>query len=99
MSVTVQRVVAVVVLVVTGILSLPLAAAVLDDRGAENLIVPVQLLVMAVIGAALALALPAIAPAGATTGIRILTGVGWGVLAALAGLLVFWFLLNGFQGA
>ena len=99
MSVTVQRVVAVVVLVVTGILSLPLAAAVLDDRGAENLIIPVQLLVMAGIGAALALALPAMAPAGATTGVRVLAGVGWGVLAALAGLLVFWFLLNGFQGA
>ena len=94
-----QRVVGVVVLLVTGVMSLPVAAFLLDGRTTENWIIPVQLLIMAAIGAGLALALPAMARAGAPTGVRVLTGVGWGILAALTGLLVFWLLLNGFSGA
>lgn len=99
MSATVQRVVGVVVLLGAGILSLPLTAAVLDGDGTENWIVPVQLVLMAGIGAAAAVALPALAPEAATTGRRALTGAGWGLLAALVGLAVFWLLLNGFGGA
>jgi hypothetical protein len=99
MGSTAQRVVAVIVLLGAGILSLPLAAAVLDSRRAESWIIPVQLLIMAAIGAAIAVALPAMARAGASTGARALTGVAWGLLAALTGLLVFWLLLNGFRGA
>jgi hypothetical protein len=99
MSPTLQRVVAVLVLLVAGMLSLPLAAYVLDDRGTENWIVPVQLLVMAAIGAGVAVALPAVASNGAATGRRALTGVWWGLLAAFVGVLVFWLLLSGFSGA
>lgn len=99
MGTTPQRVVAVVVLLTAGILSLPLAAAVLDSPRTENWIIPVQLLVMAAIGAAITVALPAMARAGASTGTRALTGVGWGLLAAITGLLIFWLLLNGFSGA
>lgn len=99
MGSTLQRVVGVLVLLVAGVLSLPLAAYFLDDRGSENWIVPVQLLVMAAIGAGLAFALPALARAGASTGRRALTGVWWGLLAAFVGVLVFWLLLSGLRGA
>lgn len=99
MSTTVQRVIAVVVLLVAGILSLPLAASVLDSGGTENWIIPVQVVATAIIGAGVAVLLPAIAPVGATTGRRVVVGAIWGVLAALFGLVVFFFLLNGLDGA
>ena len=99
MSPTVQRAVGVVVLLVTGMMSLPVSAALLDSKGTENWIVPVQLLVMAAIGAGLAVALPALAREGAPTGRRAMTGMWWGLLAAFAGVLVFWLLLNGLGGA
>lgn len=94
-----QRIVGAVVLLVTGMLSLPLSAALLDGEGTENWIVPVQLLAMAGIGAGLAVALPALAREGAPTGRRAMTGVWWGLLAALVGVLVFWFAINGITGA
>lgn len=94
-----QRIVGAVVLLVTGMLSLPLSAAVFDGEGTENWIVPVQLLAMAGIGAGLAVALPALAREGAPTGRRAMTGAWWGLLAALVGVLVFWFAINGISGA
>ena len=99
MSPVAQRVVGVVVLLATGIYSLPVAAALFDGEGSENWIVPVQLVVMAAIGAGLAVALPALARAGAPTGRRAMTGAWWGLLAALVGVLLFWLLINGFDGA
>lgn len=99
MSPSAQRVVGVVLLLATGMLSLPVAAFLLDGRGTENWIIPVQLLAMAVTGAALAVGLPALAREGATTGQRVRTGIGWGLLAALVGVAIFWFLLNGINGA
>ena len=99
MSCTVQRVVGVLVLLVAGMLSLPVAASLLDDQGAENWIVPAQLLVMMAIGAGVTAALPALARGGAPTGRRALTGAGWGLLAAFVGVLVFWLLLSGINGA
>jgi hypothetical protein len=94
-----QRVVGVLALLVAGMLSLPLAAYVLDGQGTENWIVPVQLLGMALIGAGVTVALPALARVGAPTGRRALTGVCWGLLASFVGVLVFWLLLSGFSGA
>jgi hypothetical protein len=99
MSPNAQRVIAIVVLLVAGILSLPLIASVLDGQGTENWIIPVQLLVMALVGVGLTFVLPAMARAGAPTGTRVLTGAAWGVAAAVVGLVVFWLLLNGFDGA
>ena len=99
MSPAAQRVVGVVVLLATGMLSLPVAAFLLDGRGTENWIIPVQLVAMAATGAALTVALPALARAGASTGQRVRTGIWWGLLAALAGVLVAWFLISGFGGA
>lgn len=98
MGSTTQRIVAVVVLLAAGLLSLPLIAAVLDGRRTESWIIPLHLLVMAAIGAGLAVALPTLARADAPAGTRALAGVAWGLLAAFAGLLVFWLLLNGFRG-
>lgn len=97
---TTQRIIAVIVLVGAGFLSLPLAAWMLDGRSStENLILPFQLLVMALIGAGLAWWLPALARSGAPMGARLLMGAGWGLLAAVIGLFGFWFLLSGFGGA
>ncbi|MBL0749932.1 hypothetical protein [Nocardioides baculatus] len=93
-----QRVVGIVVLVVLGLLTLPVVAYFADTGdgdGTENWIIPVALLAMAVIGAALAIALPGLAREGASTGRRALTGVWWGLLGLFVGLVVFWFLLNG----
>lgn len=94
-----QRVLGVVVLLVLGMLSLPVSAYVLDGRGTENWIVPAQLVAMAVLGAAVTVGLPGLAREGASTGRRAMTGAWWGLLAALAGVVVFWLLLNGFRGA
>jgi hypothetical protein len=99
MSVILQRVVGVLVLLVCGVLSLPLAAYFLDDQGTENWIAPIQLLVMAGIGVGVTVALPALARAGAPTGRRALTGVCWGLLAGFVGVAVFWLLISGFRGA
>ena len=94
-----QRVVGIVVLLVLGMLSLPVAASVLDGPGTENWIVPVQLVVMAAVGAAVTVALPGLAREDATTGRRAMTGAWWGLLAAAVGVVVFWLLLSGFGGA
>src|SRR5690242_8531613 len=93
-----QRVIGTVVLVVAGMLTLPAVAYVADtgDGGnAENWIIPIAVLAMAAIGAALAIALPGLAREGASAGRRALTGVWWGLLGLFVGLVVFWFLLNG----
>ena len=99
MSRTAERVVGIVALVVLGMLSLPATAFVLDDQGTENWIVPVQLLGMAAVGAAVTVALPALAREGAPPARRAMTGAWWGLLAAFVGVIVFWLLLNGFSGA
>ena len=94
-----QRVVGIVVLLVAGMLSLPLAAFFFDGPDTENWVIVIQLVAMAAIGAAVTIALPALAREGASTGRRAVTGIWWGLLAALVGVLVFWFLLNGVRGA
>jgi hypothetical protein len=99
MSPAAQRVVGIVVLLAAGMLSLPLSAFFFDDPDTENWVIVIQLVAMAAIGAAVTIALPALAREGASTGRRAVTGVWWGLLAALVGVLVFWFLLNGVRGA
>jgi hypothetical protein len=94
-----QRVAAVAVLVVAGIASLPLAALFLDGEGTENLIVPAQLAGMAVVGAAVGLLLPGLAGARATSRRAAWTGALVGVGMAVVGVLLFFLLLNGFDGA
>ena len=99
MRLTIQRLVGMLVLLGAGILSLPVSAALFDRQGAENLIVPAQLVGMAAIGAGVCQVVPALAREGASRGRRALTGVWWGLLAAFAGVLVFWLLISGVRGA
>ncbi|WP_210650566.1 hypothetical protein [Nocardioides sp. SYSU D00065] len=99
MSRSTQRVVGIVVLLALGALSLPLAALPFDGDGDENWIVVVQLALMAGAGAAVTTALPGLAREGAAPGRRALTGAWWGLLAAFAGVVVYFFLISGFEGA
>lgn len=59
MSRSADRLLGFAVLLVLGMISLPASAYVLDDPGTENWIVPVQLLAMAALGAAVTVGLPA----------------------------------------
>ena len=99
MSRSAQRLLGIVVLLVLGMLSLPATAYVLDGPGTENWIVPAQLVGMAAVGAAVTVALPGLAREGATTGRRAMTGAWWGLIAAFAGVVVFWIAINGYGGA
>lgn len=94
----VQRVFGAILLLVAGVFSLPLAAALLD-QGDENWIVVTQVVAMGAVGALLALCLPGLAGTGVSPARRALRGVWWGLVAALVGALTFWFLLNGVGGA
>lgn len=85
------------VLLSAGLLSLPLAASVLDDHGAENWIVPVQVVAVALVGAALGAALPGFV--SGSTGRRVAIGATYGIVAAVLGLAVFFLLLSGIDGA
>ncbi len=95
----VQRVGAVIILLVAGILSLPVAAVFFDGEGSENWILPVQFLGMAVVGAIVGRLLPGLAGDGATPARAIWVGVAGGLAAAVLGLLLFFLLLSGIGGA
>jgi len=95
----VPRILAYLVLLVAGVLSLPVAAALFDGEGSENWILPVQLGGMAVVGALVGVVTPALAGDGATTGKRAGVGALIGIGAALVGVALFFLLLNGFAGA
>ena len=95
----VKRVVAVVVLVVLGVLSLPLVAWLFDGDGVENWILPVQLLLMAVVGAVVGRLVPELAGEGATPRRAVVVGVLVGLGAAALGLLIFFLLLSGLERA
>ena len=93
-----ERMLGLFVLVVAGILSLPVAAAAFDKQGSENWIIPAQLGGMAVIGALVGLAIPGLTNAESSAR-RALLGAAIGVGMALLGILIFFLLLNGFDGA
>ena len=89
----IQRGVAVVLLLAAGIVSLPLAAAVLDGQPTEDLIVPIQLATMAVLGAIIGYLLPGVAGFGSSGARSAMVGAIIGVATALAGVAVFALLL------
>ena len=93
------RILAFTILLLAGILSLPVSAAFFDGEGSENWIIPVQLGGMAVVGALVGMATPALARESAGTGRRMVFGALLGLLAALIGVALFFLLLNGFDGA
>ena len=94
-----QRPVAALLLLLLGVASLPLSAAMFDGEGSENWILPTAVAVMVVLGAAIGSARPARPGSAASRGrgavIGALTGVGMLVL----GVVVFFLLLSGFSGA
>jgi peptidoglycan/LPS O-acetylase OafA/YrhL len=94
-----QRIAALALLLVAGVLSLPVAAAFLDGEGTENFIIPAQLVGMAAIGAVVGALLPGLARAGSSSGRAARIGAAIGVGMAILGVVVFFLLLNGFDGA
>ena len=88
-----QRGVAVVLLLLAGILSLPVVAAFLDDGSTEDLIVPIQLAAMAAVGAVTGYLLPGVARLGSSSARSAMVGALIGVAAALVGVVVFSLLL------
>jgi hypothetical protein len=94
----VQRLVALVLLLAAGILSLPLAALAFDGEGTENYILPAQLAGMAVFGAVVGYLLPGLGGQDSSSRRSLWIGLGLGLLFALIGVLLFFLLLNGFDG-
>jgi hypothetical protein len=91
-----QRILAVLLLLVAGVLSLPVSATFLDGEGNENWIVPAQLVGMAIVGAVVGTLLPGLAAAGASGGRAARTGAIVGVGMAVLGVAIFFVLLSGF---
>lgn len=89
---------AVVVLVLLGVLSLPLVALVVDTID-ENLIAPVHVGLVLAAGIATWTLVPGVAAPGMPTSRRIALGAVVGFLSALTAYLVFFLLLNGLSGA
>ena len=90
-----QRGIALGLLLAAGILSLPTVAAFLDGESTENLIVPVQLAVMAAVGAIVGYYLPGLAGTGSSRARSAGVGALVGVATALCGVVLFFVLLNG----
>jgi hypothetical protein len=94
-----ERVAAVAVLLVLGVVSLPAVAGVVDGPGSENWIVPVQLALMTAIGALAGRLVPSLGGAGASRRRGVVAGALLGVAAALFGVVLFFLLLSGLSGA
>jgi hypothetical protein len=94
-----QRLVALALLLAAGIVSLPLAAFALDGEGSENFILPAQLAGMALLGAVVGYLLPGLAGPTATQRRSVWVGVGVALLLAVLGVIFFFLLLSGFDGA
>jgi hypothetical protein len=93
-----QRAGGLALLLGAGILSLPAAAALFDDQGSENVILPAQLLGMAALGALVGAVLPGLSGSPSRSK-RLVVGAAIGVGMALLGVVLFFLLLSGFDGA
>jgi hypothetical protein len=93
----VSKVLGWLLLLAAGFFCLPLVASFLDGQGTENWILPVDLGVMALLGALVGVTVPGflIGP----TRRQVIVGALCGLGAAAFGLLVFFLLLSGFDGA
>lgn len=91
---TSQRIIAVVVLVLVGALSLPVTAAFLDEGSTEDLIIPVQLALVALIGAVVGYLLPGLGGPDSARGRSAGIGAVLGLVVALVGVAVFALLLG-----
>src|SRR4051794_31584645 len=86
-----QRVVALVLLVIVGALSLPVSAAFLDGDSTEDLVVPVQLIVVTLLGALAGYLLPGLGGPASSRRRSALVGVVVGLVSALVS--IAWFSL------
>ena len=91
------RILGFALLLAAGILSLPLAATFLDGPGIENWILPIQVGAMGLLGGLVGVVLPGFV-AGATSR-RLAVGAAYGAATAVVGVMVFFLLLSGFDGA
>ncbi len=92
-----RRLYAIVLLIVLGVVTLPLVAAVID-RVNENLIAPVHVGLMLLAGILLWTKLPGLSDS-TNTSRRVAVGAAAGFLGAVTAYVVFFFLLSGFGGA
>jgi len=90
-----QRAMALGLLLIAGIVSLPVVAAFLDGESTVNLLVPVQLAAMATVGAVVGCLLPGIAGSGSSSTRSAGLGALVGVATALVGVVIFFLLLGG----
>jgi hypothetical protein len=88
-----------VVLLAAGVFSLPLSALFLDGQDTENWVLPAAFVAMAIIGAIVGSVLPGVAGTHASTSKGRWVGALVGVAMVAVGTLVFFLLLNGFDGA
>ena len=84
-------------LLAAGLVSLPVSAWFLDGDQTENWVLPAQLVAMALVGALVGLVLPGMVSGASRR--RALLGAAYGVAAALVGVVVFFLLISGFEGA
>ena len=89
-----QRPIALIVLVVLGVLSLPVSAAFLDGESTEDLIVPVQLVAMAVLGALVGYLLPGVGGPSSSKGRSAAVGAVIGIVAGRIGVAFFYLALD-----
>jgi hypothetical protein len=99
MSPTAQRWIAVLILLVLGIFSLPVTAYFFDEQGTENWIIPIALVGMAALGAVVGSLLPGLAGASASRRRGALIGAAVGIGALAVGVVLFFLLISGFRGA
>lgn len=95
----IQRPLALVILLAAGVFALPLSALFLDEDGNENWILPAAFGVMALVGALVGGALPGLAGSHATRTKGRWVGALVGVAMVVIGTLIFFLLINGFEGA
>lgn len=89
-----QRIIALVLLVVVGVLSLPVTAAFLDGDSTEDLVVPVQLVLVALVGAVVGYLLPGLGGPASARGRSAAVGAVVGLAGALLGVVIFVLLLG-----
>ena len=94
-----HRPLAIVILLAIGVFSLPVSALFLDGEGNENWILPAAFVAMGVIGAIVGSLLPGVAGSHASTSRARVVGAVIGMGMVVLGTLVFFLLLNGFDGA
>ncbi len=94
----IRRLIAVAVLIMLGVISLPMVAAVIDTID-ENLIAPVHIALMLATGVGLWTLVPGVASPDQSTARGVAVGAAVGFVGAVAAYLLFFWMLSGPSGA